>query len=142
MKTDSKNLNDPDCRGQRLDSWLWVARFFRTRRLSAEAIAAGHVKLNGQKSKAGRLVREGDQLTILRANQDYAVTVNGFSGRRLPAVQARELYEEPQWSIDRRENEQRLRKHGTQGVRYDRSKPGQRERRKSRQVKQQVPDPD
>jgi ribosome-associated heat shock protein Hsp15 len=140
MKTGSKNLNDSDRLSQRLDSWLWVARFFRTRRLSAEAISAGHVKLNDQKTKPARLVRAGDGVTILKQQQEYSITVLGFSDRRLPAPQASNLYEEPNWSVERRENQQRLRKHGTQGVRYDRAKPSQRERKKSRQVKQQVAD--
>ena len=79
MKTDANNKCSLVRDGQRLDSWLWAARFFRTRRLAAEAVAASHVKLNGQKSKPGRMVKSGDQLASrngalngVRTNTDFA----------------------------------------------------------------------
>jgi len=36
----------------RLDKWLWAARFYKTRTLSAEEIAKGRVQVNGQVAKA------------------------------------------------------------------------------------------
>ena len=42
----------------RLDKWLWAARFYKTRVLSAEAIDAGKVEVNGERAKRARLVQE------------------------------------------------------------------------------------
>jgi predicted rRNA methylase YqxC with S4 and FtsJ domains len=35
----------------RLDKWLWAARFFKTRSLAQEAVAAVRVKLNSERTK-------------------------------------------------------------------------------------------
>ena len=34
---------------QRLDKWLWCARFHKTRALAVEAIQGGNVHVNGQR---------------------------------------------------------------------------------------------
>lgn len=140
MKTSSKNSEDQGECSQRLDRWLWVARFFKTRKLASDAISAGHVRLNDRKSRPGKTVKVGDQLTINKNHQQFCITIIGFSQQRLSAPGAKDLYQEPQWSIDRRENEQLLRKHSNQGVRYDRSRPNQRDRKKTRDIKQQIPE--
>ena len=41
----------------RIDKWLWTARFYKTRSLAAQAIAAGHVKLAGHAVKPARDLR-------------------------------------------------------------------------------------
>ena len=46
----------------RLDKWLWVARFYKTRALAAEAIDAGRVLVNDERVKRARRVRLGDRL--------------------------------------------------------------------------------
>ena len=53
----------------RLDKWLWAVRFYKTRRLAQEAIAAGHVDVNGDGVKPSRAIRVGDVVT-LRLNQE------------------------------------------------------------------------
>jgi ribosome-associated heat shock protein Hsp15 len=45
--------------GMRLDQWLWAVRVFKTRTLAAEAIKAGHVRINDQPCKPAREVRSG-----------------------------------------------------------------------------------
>ena len=49
---------------QRIDKWLWTARFFKTRSLATAAIHAGHIKLNGSTVKPARELRAGDTLEI------------------------------------------------------------------------------
>lgn len=79
---------------QRLDKWLWVARFFKTRSLAADAVDGGRVKLNGVHVKPAKEVKPGDELEIVAAEQRWTVVVRGLNGQRRPAPEARLLYEE------------------------------------------------
>ncbi|MGD2084130.1 MAG: S4 domain-containing protein [Chromatiales bacterium] len=87
----------------RLDKWLWAARFFKTRALAVEAINGGKVHLNGQRTKPGKDVRVGARLRVHKGEQEWDLLVTALSDRRGPASQARELYEETETSIRRRE---------------------------------------
>ncbi len=87
----------------RLDKWLWAARFFKTRSLSAEAIAGGKIRLNENRAKPGKQVNIGDEIRIRLGIYEYTVVVRGLSSRRGPAAQAGLLYEETQESLKRRE---------------------------------------
>ncbi|MCW8987623.1 MAG: RNA-binding S4 domain-containing protein, partial [Gammaproteobacteria bacterium] len=62
----SKKIKDEDQikTKNRLDKWLWAARFYKTRQLAAEAINGGHVHLNGQRIKPSRVIQIADKLTI------------------------------------------------------------------------------
>ena len=86
----------------RLDKWLWAARFFKTRTLAAEAIAAGHVSVNGERAKAAKVLRAGDAIVVRRPPFEHAVVVKAFSDRRGPAAEAATLYEETAESRARR----------------------------------------
>ncbi|HSH84204.1 MAG TPA: RNA-binding S4 domain-containing protein [Guyparkeria sp.] len=88
---------------QRLDTWLWAARFFKTRQLSAAAIDGGKIKLNDQTvGKRGRAVRPGDQLTISKAGMHFVVEVEGLNPKRGPASEAQAMYRETPDSIEKR----------------------------------------
>lgn len=80
--------------GQRLDAWLWRARFFKTRNLANAVVAKGRVRLNGERvAKASRQVRSGDVLTFAQGGDVRIVRVIDFAERRGPASEARMLYE-------------------------------------------------
>jgi ribosome-associated heat shock protein Hsp15 len=50
--------------GQRLDRWLWCARLVKTRALGAKLIAAGKVRINGERTtKPSRSLQPGDVVT-------------------------------------------------------------------------------
>ena len=50
---------------QRLDKWLWQARFFKTRTLAARVVTGGHVRVNSNKvGKASHGVTVGDVLHV------------------------------------------------------------------------------
>ena len=80
---------------QRLDKWLWHARMTRTRTLAAKLVAAGFVRINGQRvSDPARMVRNGDVLTLALKHTTRVVRVIGFDMRRGPAPAAQALYVE------------------------------------------------
>lgn len=87
--------------GQRLDKWLWAARFFKTRTLAGDEIERGRVLVNGQHAKPSREVRPGDRLSLRQGNSPVAreVQVLGLSEARGPAPQAQLLYAETPESI-------------------------------------------
>jgi ribosome-associated heat shock protein Hsp15 len=96
--------------GQRLDKWLWAARFFKTRSLAADAIDAGRVHWQGQRAKPAREVKVGDELDIVAGEQRWSVIVRGLNPQRRPAPEARQLYEETAASQERRARELELRR--------------------------------
>lgn len=77
----------------RLDKWLWQARFFKTRGLSAKTVSGGHVRVNAVKvSKPATSVGPGDVLTFPQGNQIRIVRVEAIGTRRGPATEAQTLY--------------------------------------------------
>jgi ribosome-associated heat shock protein Hsp15 len=78
---------------QRIDKWLWHARFVRTRSDAAALAEAGFVRVNGKRiAAAGRLVRVGDVLTVALERSVRVVVVEDFSERRGASHAARALY--------------------------------------------------
>ena len=78
----------------RLDTWLWAARFFKTRALSAKAVDGGKVELNEARAKRSKAVKVGDHLRIRKGPFDHRVTVRGVSDRRGSTQVAAQLYDE------------------------------------------------
>ena len=78
----------------RLDKWLWAARFYKTRALAAQAIAAGRVEVNGAPAKAARALSIGDRLRVRKPPYAFIIRVIVVSEQRGPAKQAATLYEE------------------------------------------------
>ena len=93
----------PSPASQRVDKWLWAARFFKTRSLATEAIHGGHVRVNGNPVKPARDVRLGDTLDITVSHQHWTVVVRGLNELRRPASEAQTLYDETEESRTRRE---------------------------------------
>jgi len=128
--------NPPD-RPIRLDIWLWSSRFYTTRKIATEAIKGGHISVNGQKGKPGKAVKIGDKLIIKKFSQHYHITILGLSEKRLGAPLAQALYEESEQSKQLRERNLALQKQLHQSVRYDKRKPGKRDRRRMLAFKRQ-----
>ena len=86
----------------RIDKWLWAARFYKTRSLAAQAIAAGHVKLDGHTVKAARELHVGDRLDVATGEVAWTVVVRRLNEQRRPASEAQQLYAETAESNTRR----------------------------------------
>ena len=122
----------------RIDKWLWTSRFFKTRPLASEAVNGGKVHLNGQRVKAGRLVKTGDTLSIQKSSVLYEVTITAINKTRRPAKEALLTYKESEQSQLKREQEQEIKKLASATRPVPRRKPGKREREQLRQFKQKT----
>ena len=77
----------------RLDKRLWFARFFKTRSLAAARVAAGDVRINGERvTKRSTAVGAGDVLTFAQGRAVRIVEVVAIGTRRGPAPEAQALY--------------------------------------------------
>ena len=83
---------------QRIDKWLWAARFFKTRAMASRACELGRIQCNGQSVKASRDVRAGDRLQVHNEGGDFTVDVLLISETRGPAAVAQTLYRETEES--------------------------------------------
>lgn len=100
--TESKRP-DSAADSQRLDTWLWAARFFKTRQLAAAAIDGGKIELDGQPvGKRGKAVRVGDRIAIGKGGMRFVVDVQALNPRRGPASEAERMYRESPESIEKR----------------------------------------
>ena len=86
----------------RVDKWLWAARFFKTRALAREAVLGGKVRLEGHRVKPGRTLKVGQKLSINRAEEQFEITIQTLSDRRVSATLAAEMYLEDPASVERR----------------------------------------
>jgi len=79
---------------QRLDKWLWCARFMKARADCARLIAEGHVRLNRQATdKPHARLRPGDVITLPLRDTVRVLRVVSLATRRGPAPEARALYD-------------------------------------------------
>jgi len=78
---------------QRLDQWLWHARFFKTRSLATKLVSGGHVRVDGTRvSKPAHALRPQVTLTFPQAKRIRVVRVEALATRRGPAPEAQGLY--------------------------------------------------
>jgi len=86
-------MSAPDA--QRIDKWLWHARFARTRGAAQQLARSGHVRVNRDKVReASRLVRAGDVLTLSLRRGIRVIRILGIADRRDGFDQAQLHYED------------------------------------------------
>ena len=124
---------------QRLDKWLWAARFFKTRRLAVVAINGGKIQLDGQRVKPGRNLRAGDRLTIRKDELEWTVEVRAICKQRRPASEAALLYDEDEASRLKRQELLRLRREAGAQLHAQRGRPSKRDRRRLAQFTGKAP---
>ena len=114
----------------RLDKWLWVARFFKTRGLAADEVEKGRVQVNGQAAKPARSVRVNDRIEIRQAGSVRELLVLGLGTMRGPATVARTLYQETEASIQAQQQAAEARKFGVEPANaQELGRPTKRDRR-------------
>ncbi len=80
---------------QRIDKWLWHARFARTRGAAQRLAVSGQVRVNRDKvASASRLVRDGDVLTLALGHGVRVIRIRGIAERRGSFEEAQLLYED------------------------------------------------
>ena len=81
--------------GQRLDKWLWFARFFKSRSLATKVCARARLRVNSiPVGKAHHPVKVGDVLTFPLGPHVRVIRILDLGVRRGPATEARRLYED------------------------------------------------
>lgn len=87
----------------RLDSWLWAARFFKSRSQATAACRAGKVRVNDTVAKAAAEVKPGDVITWRDALRPREITVVQLLPRRVSAPLAAEAYRDTSPELPSRE---------------------------------------
>ena len=113
----------------RIDKWLWVARFYKTRSLAARAVEGGKVKLNGERVKPGKEIKAGDEIEVRSGELHWLVEVRGVALKRGPAAEAALLYAESGESRVRREQMIAMRRAEPHPAHDTHGRPTKRDRR-------------
>ncbi|MGX5913331.1 ribosome-associated heat shock protein Hsp15 [Aliidiomarina sp. Khilg15.8] len=121
----------------RLDKWLWAARFFKTRALARQAVQAGKVSYNQQRSKPAKLVETGAVVVVPRGHDRMEVIVTGLSEQRRGAAEAQSLYQETDASVAKREENAAARKANAMYNPHPDGRPDKKQRRQLIQFKHQ-----
>jgi ribosome-associated heat shock protein Hsp15 len=80
---------------QRLDKWLWCARFMKHRADCARLIAEGLLRINRQPTeKPHARLRPGDIVTLPLRGDVRVIEVLALGARRGPPAEAQTLYRE------------------------------------------------
>lgn len=102
MKTEADSKSEQGkCR---LDKWLWAARFFKTRSLSADAVDSGKVRVDGDRAKPAKELKIGAVINIRNKDFEIECEVTDLSNTRRGAPEAALLFAETEASKNKREN--------------------------------------
>jgi ribosome-associated heat shock protein Hsp15 len=113
-----------------MDTWLWAARFFKTRTLAKRACELGRIESNGQAAKPARDVRIGDTLKITNEGGDFQIEVLLVTEARGPASVAQTLYRETDASREMRQKLADERRAMRQVETLPQGRPSKRDRRR------------
>jgi ribosome-associated heat shock protein Hsp15 len=118
----------------RVDKWLWVARFFKTRAQASRACDLGRIQARIQNryqpAKPAREVRVGEMLRITNEGGDFEVEIVLLSEIRGPASVAQTLYRETEESQELRKKAAAERKALMQFEALPTGRPSKRDRRR------------
>lgn len=121
--------NDAGDDSVRLDKWLWASRFYRTRSAAADAIEVGQVRVNGQRVKPAKAVREGDVVLMRIAALEREVRILIAADVRVAAPVAQTRYAETEVSIAARQAAEARRRLEREPAHSRKGRPTKRDRR-------------
>ncbi len=82
-----------ELKGQRIDQWLWHARFMKSRSLAQRMIESGKIRINQQKVRdPSKKIRPGAVLTITLSRSIRVIEILELASNRGPYSQARRMY--------------------------------------------------
>lgn len=113
----------------RVDKWLWVARFYKTRSRAKAAVMHGKIQVNGDGIKPAKEIQLGDLVSIKEEYFSREYVVQEFREQRGSAKIAQTLYQETEESIARTEEATARRKSHFDSVLRPRAKPSKSDRR-------------
>lgn len=85
---------DPAISSTRIDKWLWVTRFFKTRSLATDACKKKHIRIGEQPLKPSRIVQPGEIITLKKGPLTQHLRILLVLDRRVGASKASECYED------------------------------------------------
>lgn len=85
---------DPAISSTRIDKWLWVTRFFKTRSLATDACKKKQIRIGEQPLKPSRIVQAGEIITLKKGPLTQHLRILHVLDRRVGASKARECYED------------------------------------------------
>jgi ribosome-associated heat shock protein Hsp15 len=78
----------------RLDKYLWAIRLFKTRTVASTACDKGRVKMNGESTKASRVVKLEDVYEVKTDEKKWVIKVTGLLPNRVQYSEAVKFYED------------------------------------------------
>ncbi len=114
----------------RLDKWLFVSRFYKTRSIAAAAIEAGRARVEDERVKPSHPVKAGARITLRKETLVWKLEVVAISDKRGSASEATRLYREAPEDTARREEEISRRKAYAASAPRTPGRPTKRDRRK------------
>jgi ribosome-associated heat shock protein Hsp15 len=78
----------------RADVWISSVRLYRTRSIASAECKAGHVRINGAKTKPAQPIKVGDRVEALTEGGVRIVVVKKIIVKRVGAAVAAECYED------------------------------------------------
>ena len=113
----------------RLDKWLWVARFYKSRAIARAMIEGGKVHYNGQRSKPGKQVEVGALVRLWQGDEEKEVQILQLAPQRRGASEAQLLYRETEQSELKRQKMAEARRLNSLYAPHPESRPDKKQRR-------------
>jgi ribosome-associated heat shock protein Hsp15 len=121
----------------RIDKWLWAARLFKTRANAREAVQAGKIHYNGQRTKPSKTVELNATIKVPAGFDSKELVITEIFDKRRAAPMVIGMYTETAESIAKREKNAEARKLSAFHSPKPDTKPDKKQRRQIIHLKHQ-----